>query len=151
MDNINQLYDGTFWINRFKEGYTCSFMVQYGSYIQGFGQEAIKGKPKRYNFYLNAISELTGVKLEKLSEEELQTALKTVMKGEYPCKIIVDINSIYALGNSNGTFWLVYRPKEKEAEKMYTTLSTEREISDYCREMGVNLPVVPRAKGGIEI
>ena len=151
MDDINQLYDGIFWINRFSEGYTCSFTVEYGSYIQGFGQEAIKGKPKRYNFYLNAISKLTGVEFEKLSKEELKATLKTVMEGEYPCKIIVDINSIYALGNSNGTFWLVYRPKEKEAEKMYTTLSTEQEISDYCREMGVNLPTLSRPKGGIEI
>lgn len=81
-------------VDRFKENYTCSFALEWGSYFQGFGGWKINSD-EDYQFWVNVIKGITGKDSETAKVETTSA------------KAIIDFQQVHGIGNSSGTYWVV--------------------------------------------
>lgn len=114
-----EIIDVLLRVERLKEKYTCTFLVETDSWSQGFGGWQIIDK-NGYDFWLKTIKNITG----KNPDE----ATKEFTTG----RAIADIFKIYGIGNANGTYWVV----DKDGKPVI--LDSREKIEKYFKENRVS-------------
>ena len=94
MDIPKKVVTVSLQVDRFKEKYTCSFALEWGSSLQGFGGWKINND-KDYQFWADVIKGITGKDFVTAKEEPVSA------------KAIIDFQQVHGIGNSSGTYWVV--------------------------------------------